>query len=140
MVEIGQHRPIIPPFAGFAPFAKIFRRLGAISTDWLGKESSLVQLQTDPLCRAERPPEKPEGRILIVDDDYSLRRALHGTLLSAGFDVADVASGADALALMQVVRYDAVLLRLPSGIGICRELRRKFPRLAILILAAGETE
>ncbi len=103
-----------------------------------------MQLQTDPLCRAKRPPEKTEGRILIVDDDYSARRALHGTLLSAGFDVADIASGAEALALTQVVRYDAVLLSLPtpvkSGIGICRELRRKFPRLAILILAAGETE
>jgi two-component system KDP operon response regulator KdpE len=92
----------------------------------------------------EKQPEKPEGRILIVDDDYALRRVLHTTLFSAGFDVTEAASGEEALALARVVRYDVVLLdlRMPgkTGIEICRELRRQCPRLAILILTVNDVE
>ncbi len=44
----------------------------------------------------------------------------------------------------RVVRYDVVLLdlRMPgkNGIETCRDLRRQFPRLAILILTVSETE
>jgi two-component system KDP operon response regulator KdpE len=103
-----------------------------------------MQPKTDPPGLSGKPSEKPEGRILIVDDDYALRRVLHTTLFSAGFDVAEAASGEEALALARVVRYDVVLLdlRMPgkSGIETCRELRRLFPRLAILILTVSETE
>jgi two-component system KDP operon response regulator KdpE len=92
----------------------------------------------------EDPSEKPGARILIVDDDYSLRRALHTTLFSAGFDVAEAASGEEALALARVVRYDVVLLDLrmsgKSGLETCRELRNRFPRMAILILTVRDEE
>jgi two-component system KDP operon response regulator KdpE len=92
----------------------------------------------------EDPSEKPGARILIVDDDYSLRRALHTTLFSAGFDVAEAASGEEALALARVVRYDVVLLDLrmagKSGLETCRELRHRFPRMAILILTVRDEE
>jgi two-component system KDP operon response regulator KdpE len=88
--------------------------------------------------------DKPVARILIVDDDYALRRALHTTLFSAGFDVAEAASGEDAVALARVVKYDVVLLdlRMPgkSGIETCRELRRRLPRLAILMLSVSDAE
>src|SRR5580700_9700121 len=99
--------------------------------------------QVDP-SSTENEVDKPAARILIVDDDYSLRRVLHTTLFSAGFDVAEATSGEEALALARVVRYDVVLLdlRMPgkSGIEICRELRRQFPRLAILILTVSDAE
>jgi two-component system KDP operon response regulator KdpE len=105
---------------------------------------SYMQQKTDLPGLSERPSEKPEGRILIVDDDYALRRVLHTTLFSAGFDVAEAASGEEALALARVVRYDVILLdlRMPgkSGLETCRELRRQFPRLAILILTVSEAE
>jgi two-component system KDP operon response regulator KdpE len=104
-----------------------------------------VPQKTDPPpdCSEKKPP-KPEGRILIVDDDYSLRSVLHTALFSAGYDVGEAASGEEAFALARVVRYDVVLLslRIPgkSGIEICRELRQRFPRLAIVILTVSETE
>ena len=82
---------------------------------------------------------KPAGRILIVDDDYSIRRALHMTLYAQGFDVTESSSGDEALALARAVRYDAVLLdiNMPGrdGVEVCRELRKLFPRLAIPIVS-----
>jgi len=88
--------------------------------------------------------DKPGGRVLIVDDDYALRRVLHTTLFSAGFDVNEAATGEEAVALARVVQYDVVLLDLhlpgKTGIETCRELRRQFPRLAILMLTVTEEE
>ncbi len=82
---------------------------------------------------------KPAGRLLIVDDDYSIRRALHLTLYAQGFDVTEASGGDEALALARAVRYDAVLLdiNMPGrdGVEVCRELRKLFPRLAILIIS-----
>src|SRR5580658_4974152 len=81
---------------------------------------------------------KPAGRLLIVDDDYSIRRALHMTLYAQGFEVTEASSGDEALSLARAVRFDAVLLDInmpgTNGMEVCRELRRLFPRLAILML------
>lgn len=113
---------------------------------WFTKEHlpPLVSHRMDQHRPAQAAPEKTEGRILIVDDDYSIRRVLHTTLYSAGFDVTEAASGEEALALARVVRYDVVLLdlRMPGkdGVEICRELRRQFPRLAIMILTVSDGE
>ncbi len=116
-----------------------------MSTSWYAKEPTYpAQQKVEPHSPLEKLSDKPEGRILIVDDDYALRRVLHTTLFTAGFDVAEAASGDEALALARVVRYDVVLLdlRMPgkTGIEICRELRRQFPRLAILILTVSDAE
>jgi two-component system KDP operon response regulator KdpE len=89
-------------------------------------------------------PQRPAGRILIVDDDYGVRRSLHVTLYDLGFDVAEASSGEDALSLSRVIRYDAVLLdvNLPgkNGIEVCRELRQLYPRLAILMLTVRSNQ
>jgi two-component system KDP operon response regulator KdpE len=115
-----------------------------MSATWFAKESHFPVTSHRADSSADKLSEKPEGRILIVDDDYSLRRVLHTTLFTAGFDVAEAASGEEALALARVVRYDVVLLdlRMPgkTGIEICRELRRQFPRLAIMILTVSDAE
>jgi two-component system KDP operon response regulator KdpE len=117
-----------------------------MSTAWFAREphSTVSPHKMENSGTGEKLSEKPEGRILIVDDDYALRRVLHTTLFSAGFDVGEAATGEEALALARVVRYDVILLdlRMPgkSGIETCRELRRQFPRLAILILTVSDAE
>jgi two-component system KDP operon response regulator KdpE len=80
-----------------------------------------------------------------VDEDYSVRRALHTTLYEEGFDVAETASPDDAMSLAQAIRYDAVLLDIGAagkdGADVCRKLRSLFPRLAILALTVrGDRE
>src|ERR1700722_14793128 len=87
---------------------------------------------------------RPEGKLLIVDDEASVRRALHSTLYSLGFDIGEAASGEEAVALCKVVRYDAVLLDInmpgKSGIETCTELRRQLPRVAILMVSVNDDQ
>jgi two-component system KDP operon response regulator KdpE len=87
---------------------------------------------------------KTEAKLLVVDDDAAVRRALHTTLYGLGFDIAEAATGEEALALCRIVRCDAVLLdvNMPgkSGIETCRELRRIMPRTAILMLSVNDDQ
>src|SRR5580698_299390 len=87
---------------------------------------------------------KPEGKLLVVDDDASIRRTLHTTLYGLGFDIGEATTGEEALALCRIVRYDAVLLDInmpgKGGIETCRELRRLLPRVAILMLSVSDDQ
>src|ERR1700690_305317 len=106
-------------------------------------------LNTDPLPLMtsfghgkEAPGSKPEGKLLVVDDDASVRRTLHTTLYGIGFDIGEASTGDEALALCRIVRYEAVLLDInmpgKDGIETCRELRRLLPRIAILMLSVND--
>ena len=85
-----------------------------------------------------------QGTILIVDDDASVRRALHTTLRTLGFSTAEASSGEEALLLACANRYDVVLLdvNMPGldGLETCRRLRRQLPRSAILMLTVLDSE
>ena len=87
-------------------------------------------------------PSPLEGKVLIVDNDSSLRRALHTALYGSGFGVGEALSGEEAIALCRVVRYDAVLLNVSrssdSGIETGSELLRLLPRVAILMLSTDD--
>jgi PAS domain S-box-containing protein len=50
------------------------------------------------------------GTVLVVDDDDEIRAAFTAALTSAGYDVADVASGMDALAWLEGHRPPALML------------------------------
>ncbi|MGH9403751.1 MAG: response regulator transcription factor [Terriglobia bacterium] len=84
------------------------------------------------------------GKILIIDDDAKLRRALHSTLHSLGFEIAESPNGEQALRDAKNQRFDAVLLdiNMPGmgGIETCRKLRRSAPRLQILMLTVRDSE
>src|ERR1039458_8156130 len=84
------------------------------------------------------------GRILIVDDDSAIRRALHNTLQGMGFAVDEVASGEAAMDLVRATEFDCLLLdiNMPGmgGIRACREIRKHLPRLGILMLTVRDSE
>lgn len=84
------------------------------------------------------------GLILIVDDEMSIRRALHTTLFNLGFKTVEAARGEEALSLVRTNTFDAVLLdiNMPgmSGIETCRIMRRLFPRIPILMLTVRDSE
>jgi two-component system, OmpR family, KDP operon response regulator KdpE len=78
-------------------------------------------------------------RILVVDDEPQILRALQTTLRGAGYEVGAVASGEEALTQAAVQPPDAVILDLvlpgKSGIDVCRELRA-WSQVPVLILSA----
>jgi two-component system response regulator RegX3 len=83
------------------------------------------------------------GRILIVEDDATLRYAISRLLERDGFAV-DVANDGEAgIDAARASEYDVVLLdwMLPkmSGIDVCRALRAESP-VPIIMLTAKETE
>jgi two-component system KDP operon response regulator KdpE len=70
-----------------------------------------------------------DRRILVVDDEPELRRALRATMSALGFMVADAASGEDAIDALRSERFDLILLdiNMPgmSGIDTCRAIRSR---------------
>src|SRR5579862_6765602 len=66
-------------------------------------------------------------RILVVDDDASIRRVIHACLSSAGYTVEEASDGAQALDAMAVRRPDLVLLDLSmpvlDGMTVLAEMR-----------------
>jgi two-component system KDP operon response regulator KdpE len=85
-----------------------------------------------------------QGTVLIVDDDASVRRALHTTLRTLGFSTSEASGGPEALLLARTTRYDVVLLdmNMPDmdGLETCRPLRRLLPHSAILMLTVRDSE
>ena len=69
------------------------------------------------------------SRILVVDDEPQLRRALRSTLSALGFVVADAESGEAALESVREEKFDLILLdiNMPgiSGLETCRAIRAR---------------
>ena len=84
-----------------------------------------------------------QGKVLLIDDDASIRRALHTTLSALGFEIEEASSGEQAVSFVRTERYDAVLLdiNMPGvgGIETCRLLRRLAPGLPILMLTVRDS-
>jgi two-component system, OmpR family, KDP operon response regulator KdpE len=51
-----------------------------------------------------------QGKVLLVDDESSIRRALHTTLSALGFEIEEASFGEQAVSFVRTERYDAVLL------------------------------
>ena len=79
------------------------------------------------------------GRILVVDDEPQILRALRTSLQGAGYDVDVAASGEEALSSAALRPPDAVILDLvlpdKSGTDVARELRG-WTQVPILLLSA----
>ena len=88
--------------------------------------------------------KQPDIRILLVDDETAIRRALRPPLLELGFQVAEAARGEDALQLLHAGTFDAVLLdvNMPGigGIETLRRMRAFAPRLPILMITVRDAE
>ena len=83
-------------------------------------------------------------RILLVDDESAIRRALRPPLVELGFQVAEASRGEEALQLMRAGAFDVVLLdvNMPGigGIETLRRMRALAPRLPILMLTVRDAE
>jgi two-component system, OmpR family, response regulator MprA len=81
-------------------------------------------------------------RVLVVDDEPQLRRALERALKLEGYEVELAADGEEALRSVVAGPLDAIVLDvlMPKldGLGVCRELRARGDQVPILMLTARD--
>lgn len=82
-------------------------------------------------------------KLLVVDDDPHIRELVKLFLQGEGFQVHEAADGVEALALLESVQVDMVILdvMMPNmdGWQLCRELREHYDFPLLMLTAKGET-
>jgi two-component system KDP operon response regulator KdpE len=83
------------------------------------------------------------NRVLVVDDEPQILRAVERALAARGYEVATAADGRAALGMVHDVAPDLVVLdlNLPhlDGLTVCREIRRS-SAMPILVLSVRDAE
>ena len=84
------------------------------------------------------------ARILVVDDEPQILRALETTLRGAGYEVETAATGEDALIQASVRPPEGVILDLvlpgKSGVEVCRELREWSDAPVLVLSVIGDEQ
>jgi excisionase family DNA binding protein len=100
-------------------------------------------------ARAPAAPARPAGaptrpRILVVDDEASIRELLEKTLAMSDYDVDTAPDGRTALERMRLYPYDLLItdLRMPGmdGLTVIREAKRYKADLPVLVITGYSTE
>lgn len=83
------------------------------------------------------------GRILVVDDDDSLRRVTQVQLAQAGYQVTTATCGENALVLLHQTPMDIVItdLQMPamSGLDLLKKVRAEYPETTVVMITAYGT-
>ncbi|MGI1988423.1 sigma-54-dependent transcriptional regulator [Shewanella glacialipiscicola] len=84
-----------------------------------------------------------EAKLLLVEDDASLREALLDTLMLAQYECIDVASGEDAILALKQHQFDLVISDVQmqgiGGLGLLNYLQQHHPKLPVLLMTAYAT-
>ena len=101
-----------------------------------------------PASAADRRPFEPmalrrKPLILVADDEADIRASLRMILEYEGFELAEAASGPDAVQKVESLHPDAALLdiKMPrmDGLEVLAELRRKEPELPVVMISGHGT-
>jgi len=83
-------------------------------------------------------------RLLLVDDELAIRRALRPPLIELGFEVVQASQGEEAIQALKGGNFDVVLLdiNMPGigGIETLRRIRTFAPRIPVLMLTVRDGE
>ncbi len=134
--------------AGKIPAVRVGRQWRFRKTDidaWLEMERSH---SVSPVRSSPTPSRaaKPDGRhrVLVVDDEASIRDLLLKTLALADYDVDLAPDGRVALERMRLFSYDLLItdLNMPDmdGLAVIREARRLHENLPVIIITGFSTE
>jgi len=85
-----------------------------------------------------------QSSVLVVDDEFSLRKVLRTSLAASGFDVEEARNGEEALETVREHPFDLVLLdiNMPgiNGIDACRKIRGVSPDTGIVMVSVRDQE
>lgn len=83
------------------------------------------------------------GRILVVDDDDSLRRVTQVQLEQSGYQLSTASDGHEALIILQKAPQDLVItdLKMPglSGMDLLERIRTDYPEIIVIMVTAFGT-
>ena len=81
------------------------------------------------------------GKVLVVDDEPEVRQVLQEFLTSRGYDVSVAAGGLEAIALVETVKPDLVLLDVAmpdiDGVETLRQIVELQPTLPVIMVTAN---
>jgi excisionase family DNA binding protein len=136
--------------AGKIPAVRVGRQWRFRKTDidrWLSSQTT-SQLAVE-FASVNAPPGSERSstrrpRVLVVDDEASIRELLAKTLALAEYDVEDAPDGRAALGLIRTTAFDLLItdLKMPvmDGLALIRDARRLAPTLPVIIITAYSTE
>ena len=137
--------------AGKIPAVRVGRQWRFRKRDidaWLDSQRPRGATRSAPAAPA--PPASPKGpaasrpRILVVDDESSIRDLLAKTLALAEYDVDTAPDGRSALERLRMYPYDLLIadLKMPGidGLNVIREAKRLKADLPVIIITGYSTE
>jgi len=135
--------------AGKIPAVRVGRQWRFRKRDidaWLDSQRPRGGARPAPAAPAARQVGAGGGRprILVVDDEASIRDLLSKTLALAEYDVDVAPDGRSALERMRLYPYDLLIadLKMPGmdGLAVIREAKRYKPDLPVIIITGFSTE
>ena len=133
-------------------------KAGKIPAVRVGRQWRFRKRDIDAWLDSQRPrPERPTGipataqgaksarkRVLVVDDEASIRDLLSKTLALAEYDVDTAGDGAAALDRMRGAAYDLLIadLKMPGmdGLALIRQVKKLKADLPVIIITGFSTE
>src|SRR3954467_11650772 len=116
--------------AGKIPAVRVGRQWRFRKRDidaWLESQRPRGGARTTPPGPPRQPPGRPP-RVLVVDDEATIRDLLSKTLALAEYDVDMAPDGRTALERLRIIPYDLLItdLKMPGvdGLSVIREARR----------------
>jgi len=84
-----------------------------------------------------------KNRIMVVDDEASIRRSLSDILLDEGYDVILASDGYEALQRLNAVIPDLILLDIwmpgMDGTEILKEIKNRWPDIKVIVISGHGT-
>jgi excisionase family DNA binding protein len=131
--------------AGKIPAVRVGRqwRFNRADLDaWLDGQRSRKSRSTPVPASAPTSLERP--RVLVVDDEASIRELLSKTLALAEYDVDTAADASTALGRVRASEYDLLIadLKMPGmdGLTLIRQVKRIRAELPVIIITGFSTE
>jgi excisionase family DNA binding protein len=133
--------------AGKIPAVRVGRQWRFRKRDidaWLDSQRPRSGTRPPPAPAPRPSPAAGRPRILVVDDEASIRDLLSKTLALAEYDVDVAPDGRSALDRMRVYPYDLLIadLKMPGmdGLSVIREAKRYKSDLPVIIITGFSTE